>query len=175
MNKPEADLYTLAEDQYGVFSRAQAVDKGLKDSQVERRIRDGRFERLHPGVYRVAGAPVTGRQRAMAATLWLGDDAHTSVLTAGALLRLDGFVEPDLQVSVPRTVRAREKSSDVIVHRVASLPLQDRVIVDGIRCTSATRTIVDCASVLDSGGTRGRLRIGAADGPHFASGARAAS
>jgi very-short-patch-repair endonuclease len=32
---------------------------------------------------------------------------------------------------------------------MATLPRRDVVLVDGIRCTSATRTIIDCAAMLD--------------------------
>jgi len=30
-----------------------------------------------------------------------------------------------------------------------TVPTKDAVVVDGIRCTSATRTIIDCASIMD--------------------------
>jgi len=86
----EADLFDLAAAQYGVVSRTQTLDTGLSARQIEIRIEVGRLTVVHPGVYRVAGAPTTGRLRAMAACLWLGTDALVSHLTAAALLRLDG-------------------------------------------------------------------------------------
>jgi hypothetical protein len=63
------DVGGLAESQYGVISRAQAREV-MSASAVDRRIANGHFVVVHPGVYRIRGAPVTGRQRAMAATLW---------------------------------------------------------------------------------------------------------
>ena len=59
-----------AEGQFGLITRAQALSVGLSDSALDRRIASGRLIVVHPGVYRVPGAPVIGRQRALAATLW---------------------------------------------------------------------------------------------------------
>ena len=83
----------------------------------------------------------------MAATLWLGDDSAVSHLTSGTLLRLDSCKTTELDLSVLRDVRRRVDG--VRIHRVAQLPRIDRVSVDGIPCTSATRTLLDVASVLE--------------------------
>jgi very-short-patch-repair endonuclease len=85
----------------------------------------------------------------MAACLWLGPDACVSHLTAATLLRLDGCRTSQLHVAVPRAVRRRVEQSIIEIHRVNSLTQIDRTTVDGIPCTSATRTIVDCAPFLD--------------------------
>jgi very-short-patch-repair endonuclease len=143
------DVFGLAEANYGVVSRAQCLASGLTVAQTENLLRTQRLKPLLPSVYRVAGAPVTGRQRAYAATLWLGEDSAISLLTGGALLRLDGCKTRDLHASVERDNR-RRSNRDVIIHRVATLPSVDRVVVDGIRCTSATRTIIDLAAELES-------------------------
>jgi very-short-patch-repair endonuclease len=86
----------------------------------------------------------------MAATLWLGDESAISHLTGATLLRLDGCRTTELHASVPRSVRRRAPQPDICIHRVSSLPRSDRVLVDGIPCTSATRTILDCGRVLGS-------------------------
>jgi very-short-patch-repair endonuclease len=41
------------------------------------------------------------------------------------------------------------RSGKVVVHRCADLARADRVIVDGIPCTAATRTIIDLAASLE--------------------------
>jgi len=145
----ETDLFELAATQYGVVSRAQTIDLGLTPRQVELRLESGRLVSVHPGVYRIAGAPVTGRQRAMAACLWLGPDALVSHLTGAALLRFDGCRGLDIHLSVPRDVRRRVAQPTVVVHRVRLLQRVDRATVDGIPCTTATRTLIDCAALLD--------------------------
>lgn len=139
----------LAETQFGVISRVQLIALGFTEHQIDRRVRVGRLVRMFPGVYRVAGAPTTGRQRAFAAILWLGDEAVVSHLTGATLLHFDGCKTSDLQLSVPNTVRKRA-DDDLTIHRVHSIPLIDRVTVDGIACTSATRTLIDCAAILDA-------------------------
>jgi very-short-patch-repair endonuclease len=146
----EADLFDLAAAQYGVVSRTQTLDTGLSARQIEIRIEAGRLTVVHPGVYRVAGAPTTGRQRAMAACLWPGTDALVSHLTAAALLRLDGCRTTELHLSVPRGVRRRVAQPTVSVHRVRALPRVDRATVDGLPCTTATRALIDCAALLDA-------------------------
>src|SRR4051812_36468035 len=84
-----SDLHylALAETQYGVISRVQLLALEFTEHQIDRRVRTGALVRMFPGVYRVAGTPVSGRQRAFAAILWLGDGAVVSHLTGAVLLR----------------------------------------------------------------------------------------
>jgi very-short-patch-repair endonuclease len=149
MNEAETSALALARRQYGLISRPQALAFGCSERVIDRRIANGRWQRSQPNVYRIAGAPVTARQRAMAATLWLGDAAFVSHQTAGALLRLDAIDADAIHVVVPRSVRARIPLEPVVVHRTNVLARADRAVVDGIPCTSATRTIIDLAGVLD--------------------------
>ena len=149
MNEAEQGLLEFAARQYGVFSRRQAGDHGMSKAQLEGRIRQSRIEIMLPGVYSVVGAPRTGRQRATAACLWLGEDALVSHVTAATLLHLDGCRTIDLHVSVPWEVRRRLSDPPFEIHRVRTLLLQDRATVDQVPCTSATRTLIDCAAVVD--------------------------
>jgi very-short-patch-repair endonuclease len=81
----------------------------------------------------------------MAAVLWGGDKAAISHTTAGRLLRLDAIRFDGVHLTLPPSFGRR--ASDLVLHRMAAAPV-DLVVVDGIRCTSATRTIVDCAGLL---------------------------
>jgi very-short-patch-repair endonuclease len=132
-----------AERQYGVVTRAQ-----LRESLTDRQIHPllGRdLERMFSGVFRVAGSYPSARQRAMAACLWCGTTALLSHSTGASLLRLSAVSEL-LHVSTDETVRRRHP--DVVVHR-STFASRDRIVVDGLPCTSGTRTIIDLASVLD--------------------------
>jgi hypothetical protein len=80
------NVEALAEVQYGLVTRTQAGEY-LSPNAIDRRVRSHRFVAVFPGVYRIAGAPVTARQRALATTLW-ADPARVSHLVAGRLLRL---------------------------------------------------------------------------------------
>ncbi|MDZ4825685.1 MAG: DUF559 domain-containing protein [Actinomycetota bacterium] len=138
---------TTAANHYGIVSRAQAVAAGMTDKQVDNRIANGRWEVIHPSVYRIAGTPITGRQRAYAASLSM--DAIVSHTTAGALLRIDGVRARGVHVTLAYGQRGGQKAKGISVHWSTSLPRTDRVFVDRIPCTNGTRTILDLAADLD--------------------------
>jgi very-short-patch-repair endonuclease len=138
------ELLLLAERQYGVFTRPQALACGLTDRQVERRVTSGSFERIYAGVYRVPGSYRSARQRAMALVLWCGDDAVLSHISAASLLRIPVPNHDLFHVSASR--RVQRSSTELVVHRVARV---DRIQVDGLPCTSGTRTIIDLAAMLN--------------------------
>jgi very-short-patch-repair endonuclease len=146
----EEGLLALAANQYGTFTRAQALQRGLREATIAYRIESRRWAVVHPGVYRLTGSPSTGRQRAMAAALWLGDAAAVSHTTAARLLRLDGVRSASLHLSIPNNVRrGRVSRPSFVLHRPQSLEAADRVVVDGIPCTSAARTLIDLAGVVN--------------------------
>jgi hypothetical protein len=142
------EVFAFAEAQYGVFTRAQALERGCTDRQIAGMLANGRIERLFPGVYRVVGAFRSARQRALAACLYAGDSAMVSHATAGALLRLDGIRSRSVHVSVLHAVR--RSSGLLTLHRTVDLPETDCVVVDGIPCTNGTRSILDLAGVVDA-------------------------
>ena len=131
-----------AEKQYGTISRAQLRPFELTDRQIQT-LSSSRLELAHRGVFRVKGSYPSGRQKVMAALLACGDDALTSFETCGSLLRLP--TKPDLiDISVPH---ARKRSLEgVRLHRTNDIGPRDRYEVDGIPCTSPTRTIIDLAA-----------------------------
>lgn len=148
MNESEERVLARAANQYGIVSRTQAVEAGMTERQVERRVAAGRWIVVHPSVYRVAGTPVTGRQRAYAACLSTG--AVVSHTTAGALLRLDGIKADGLHITLPQGVQGGQRSDGITVHWTISLPKTDRIVVDGIPCTNGTRSVLDLAGVVEA-------------------------
>jgi hypothetical protein len=62
----------------------------------------GRWRAAGPGVYRIAGTPVTWRSHLLAAVLAGGPGAVASHRSAGALHGLDGCRPGVPEVSVPR-------------------------------------------------------------------------
>src|SRR5438132_2596682 len=88
----------IAAKQHGVFTRVQARRCDAADGAIRWRLRAGRWERLHPSVYRLAGAPKTWRQQAMAACLFLGPRAASSHRAAAVLRGLLGFKRAQLEV-----------------------------------------------------------------------------
>ena len=53
---PEARIAAIAEAQFGVFSRPQALDAGFSARQIQLRVTGKRWESRHRGVYRIVGA-----------------------------------------------------------------------------------------------------------------------
>ncbi len=137
----------LAARQYGLIALAQALAMGMSASAVQRRVASGAWEVVLPGAYRVRGAPVTPRQKMMAAVLWAGAGAVVSHRTAAMLWKLDGLRSDAIEVTAPRSRRKRHEL--IVVHRTLALPQADRDEVEGIPCTTAARAVIDVAGSLD--------------------------
>ncbi len=86
-------LDSLAQAQYGLLTRAQILGV-LSRSQLHRRLRAGLLVPVGRGVYRLAGSPVTWRQRALAACLAIGDPVAVSHRAAGYAWRVASLAAP---------------------------------------------------------------------------------
>jgi very-short-patch-repair endonuclease len=147
-HEQERGLARIAAHQDALVTLLQARAVGLTEWAVRRRVAAGRWEQVLPGVYKIVGAPTTDRQRVRAAQLWAGGSAVLSHRSAGWLWGFDGMRAPALpEVTVPR--RRGPSSELVVVHRTLVLPDVDRREILGLPVTSAARTIVDLAAVLD--------------------------
>ncbi len=145
---PRADIRiaAIAAKQFGVFSVAQALTAGLSRAAIHHRVATGRWGRMHRGIYRITGSPPTSDQVVMAGWLAGGPEAAVSHRTAAETL---GFpvTRQDVEILVPRSVRRAHRG--VVVHQTASLGPADRAVVGPLVATSATRTLIDLAAVLD--------------------------
>ncbi|MCE7883411.1 MAG: hypothetical protein DYH08_06020 [Actinobacteria bacterium ATB1] len=70
---PDVVVAQLAGAQFGTFSRRQAVEAGLSERAVDRRLQGGVWVQVHPAVYKHAGTPSTPELLDMAAVLAVGD------------------------------------------------------------------------------------------------------
>ena len=96
-----ADLRYLARRQYGVVSRTQAMRTGLSPGIIKFRIRSGRWQQLHLGVYvTFTGTPGRGA-RLWAALLSAGPGAVLSYETAAELQGLADKPVSPVHVTVP--------------------------------------------------------------------------
>ncbi len=116
MRAPTSSLEALADLQAGVVSRAQALSGGLTSAQVGHRVRSGRWQRLHPGVYATFSGPLGRRARSWAALLHAGEGA---VLSHASAAVEQGLVDDEPQavhvtVAAGRRVLARP---GIVVHR----------------------------------------------------------
>jgi hypothetical protein len=144
----EAELGRLIAKQRGVLSRSQALEAGLGRGAIQHRLDSGEWQRLHPGVYRIRGAPPSWEQRLMAATLWAGPESAVSHRSAAALWKLDG-VEADGLVEV---TTAQSRNPDVpqgiILHRTKLLTPSDAGWLGALRVTGLARTLIDLGAVV---------------------------
>ncbi len=137
------DIDRIARMQYGLVTWRQLIEMGLVRSSIARLVERGALLRVHPGVYRVAGAPVTWHQRQLAAVLAAGADAASSHRAGAHLWDVyDG--EPPVEISVPR--RQSLTLPGVVVHRT-----RDEMRIHtrrGIRVTTPMRGITDLGAVV---------------------------
>lgn len=149
----------LAAEQYGLVTRDRIRGLGVTDRMIARAVSDQLLCRVTQGVYRIRGAPQTERMAIAAGALASG--GRVSEVTAAAMLRLDSpipavpiHVTVDARTGQPRVGRLaietiNRRFQPVVVHRSAFVD-ELGIVVDGISCTDAARTLIDIA---------GRLRV----------------
>lgn len=136
----DAALLDLASRQHGLIEWTQALALGFDDKAVGHRVATGRLIRVHPGVYRVAGAPVTREQRLLAAVLAAGPGSAVSHRSAAHEWGLADFLDV-IEIVTPRAQWPRLKG--VRVHRSQDLVPHHVTVRHGIPITKPLRTLVD--------------------------------
>jgi hypothetical protein len=142
----------MAAEQAGAISLEQIRRLGVSESQLRTLRRRGHLIAIAPRVFAVAGAPPTVDQRLHAGLLCLGHRAAVSHEAAAHLHGLEGGPPDAVEFAIVRSSRGR--AVPFIVHTTSAWGRRDLVTVDGLRCTAATRTILDLAS---AGSSRPRL------------------
>jgi very-short-patch-repair endonuclease len=136
----------MAEEQHGVVSLAQLEEIGLTGHAVQQRAKCGRLHRVHQGVYAVGYPLGTRKGRLMAAVLASGRGAVLSHRSAAALWGLLPGMGTMIDVTAPG--RRGRSPSGIRAHRHGHLQPWDKVVVDGISCTTVAHTLLDLAGVV---------------------------
>ena len=139
-----ARITERAAQQHGAIGRAQLGAAGASPWDVRRLVQRGVLAKAAPRTFVLAGSPDTVERSLHVGLLSLGPDAVVSHEAAARLHAFDRCLPDAVEFTVPR--RARGVASPFRVHTSQSLPNLDVVRVDGLRCTSATRTILDLAA-----------------------------
>jgi hypothetical protein len=134
---------TLAAGQHGVVTVEQLRACGVSRRWLDNLTRRGVLRRVAAGVYVVAGSTNGWPQRLTIGLCTLGEQSWVSHEAAAALHGLDRSRRNAVEFTVLRQARGRRSAS--VVHTTGCLPPLDRVVVDGFRCISATRTVIDLA------------------------------
>ncbi|HEX6602026.1 MAG TPA: type IV toxin-antitoxin system AbiEi family antitoxin domain-containing protein, partial [Solirubrobacterales bacterium] len=136
----------LAAQQHGVVALWQLVDLGLNQALVEWRVDIGRMHRIHQGVYAVGHRLLTPNGHRMAAVIACGPEAVLSHRSAAALWGLREDTRSRIDVTAPG--RRGRIPAGIDAHRHGFLRSPDRTAVEGIPCTSVSRTLLDLAAVV---------------------------
>jgi very-short-patch-repair endonuclease len=97
----------LVARQAGVVSLAQAIAAGMSPDTVQRRVREGRWTRLHPRNYLVGGHRPTPEARIRAAWLWAGPDSVITGPAAAYWHRILDHATAIIDVTVPAHTKPR--------------------------------------------------------------------
>jgi hypothetical protein len=145
-------VYTIAEDQMGYLTAAQAAAAGVLPQTLVMMAKRGTLERMSRGVYRLAHFPAHPLAQYMQATLWpsgrvgKGDDGVRGVLsheTALALHGLSDVAPPKVHITVPAAYRIqREVPSYLVLHRI-DLPSTQVTALEGLPIVTPERAIRD--------------------------------
>lgn len=147
MANVDDEVSKKANKQFGLISRAQAVELGWSESAIGRRLKARRLLRFMPGVYRLPGTVESDHQRILGACLAVGPQAMASHETAAFLWNLESRPPKKVEVLAPRFTERALKG--VVVHAPRDVSTAARVDRGPIPVTHLARTLVDLAATLD--------------------------
>jgi len=141
-------LAAVAARQWGVVTRAQLTDVGLRDRGISDWVQSGRLRRLYRGVYAFGHDRLRLEGRWLAAVMACGPGAVLSHRDAAQLWELRGSNSALIDVTVP-SQNGRVKRAGIRVHRSGRLATEEICERCGIPVTTVARTLLDLADVLD--------------------------
>lgn len=137
-----ATVSSHAARQHGGIGARQLDALGVSGQLRSKWVSRGLLERAGPRAFYVAGSEPTWRREAWAAGVNAMGLGFVAGRTAARLHRLDGFASAPVEVLVGRAHRGCRLP---YIARSTSLPLgpQHSVLVDGVRCLTVERLIVE--------------------------------
>jgi predicted transcriptional regulator of viral defense system len=136
----EAEAY----QQSGYFTVRQAREHGISSQLLNHYRRQGRFEPVRRGLYRIRGFP-TGEHDEMREK-WMAVGTDKAVLShesALALLDLSDSIPDAVHLLVPRRYRGLRRPPGVVIHTRPDNEKVSAVWRDGLPLTAPARTLVD--------------------------------
>lgn len=137
------EVWALALEQHGAVTSVQVAELGGDGGWLARQCRARRMGRLFRGAYGVV--ELLDDWTAIAAAQLIQPRAVAGFSAAAKLLKLDGVDSWRSELLVPKNVRMR----GMVTHQVSDLVVPEIIVVDGLRCTDAIRTLIDWASQVD--------------------------
>lgn len=137
-----------AERTRGVVTYDALRAAGLSNGQIHRCVADGRLLDTGYGVYRVGGVPPSFEGDVLVALLEFADLTWASHHTAARLHDLRMWAR-DQRIELTRPTLLSATRSGARVHRSTRLPPHHLMVVRGVPCTTASRTLFDLARSTD--------------------------
>jgi hypothetical protein len=144
MNRP--DVLQLMTRQHGVASLRQFHALGIAPDVVTHACRRGSLQRVHRGVYAIAGTALSFEGRALALQLLAGTGAFLSGPTAAVLHGLRGMPTTPIEVTIAEARRATLPAPHrVVLTSWVDEPRDVELRADGIRLATPLRTLFGLA------------------------------
>lgn len=142
-------LEIQAYEQHGYFTVDQARAHGVSSQLINHHTRNGRFESVRRGLYRLRGFPTSEHDEMREKWMAVGmDKAVLSHESALALLELSDNVPDIVHLLVPRRHRGLRRPPGVVLHTRPDDEEVTTVWRDGMPVTAPARTLVDVADAL---------------------------
>lgn len=146
MHSIDVRIAAHAARQLGLVTLEQAQACGATRAEIRSRLGSGRWGRMHPTVFRLAGTPPTRDQALLGACLAAGNDALLSHAAAGWVYEVPSLeLKQELTIGADRKIAVRATT----VHRSRTLTNADRIEVRRLPLTTPARTVIDLASRFD--------------------------
>ncbi len=142
--RADDEVRRIADARQGVITRPEMVAAGLTRDAIAHRVRSGRLQRLHPGVYALGDGPLLPFAREHAALLACGPGSACSHITAAVLEELVPDRGDPIHITI--TGRQRRAPAGVILHRAK---LEATTTRHGLPVTTPERTLLDLAATSD--------------------------
>ncbi len=137
----------LAEAQYGVFSRTQAMMAGHNSRSIRRRLESGRWtNQVLYNVFGLVGVAHCREQDLMAAHLWAGTGSVCCGRTSVGLWGACSLPSELIDLCVPGKMHSPRK--DLKLHRPVSLPPEDTTRKAGLPLTVLDRALYELAGLV---------------------------
>ena len=145
------DVEILAREQYGLFTAAQAVRRGVARAMLSRKTQQGTLEKIARGIYSLASAPYDEHQDIRARWMALEPEFTTNerhgqsgpviaMESAAAIYGVGIFYPEKQEFFVPYRLQTRDNGVRIRCRRIDP---EDVMWIEGLPLVSPTRLICD--------------------------------
>lgn len=138
-------LKQVATRQFGLVSKVQALELGVKERYLQETPRGAGLVRVCVNVYRLEGFPTPWPHALKAASLWAGERAVLSHRSALALWGLADFFKSHVELT---STSVLTPPAGFVFHRTRQLHRADWTVKRGMAVTTPERTLLDLAGLI---------------------------